>query len=153
MAITLSGVVTGAAQTGLTTPTYTVAAAQAPTSFGKQFIVSALGGTQTGVETHSGSNPFLINFIVPASYRGIQVNAIGAGTSRGYNTTKIRLLKGCVVDGVQNRRPLMIDVDVKVPPGADILDPESVRAALSFLIGVLNNQSSGYGDTVLQGVA
>lgn len=154
MAIALSGAVTGSAQTGLTSPTYTVAAAQAPTSLGKQFIVASLGGTQTGVEAHAGSNPFLINFIVPANYRSVQmINSSGVGVSRGMNVTSVKLLKGVSVDAANNKRNMMADLAIRVPPGADIFDPESVRAALSFFFGALYNQSAGFGDTVISGAS
>jgi len=154
MAINLSGAVTGAAQTGLTSPTYTVASAQAPTSLGKQYIVASLGGTQTGVEPHAGSNPFLINFVVPANYRSVQmVNSAGVGLSRGMNVTSVKVLKGVSVDGAANKRNALFDLQCRIPPGADVYDPESIRAAISFLIGVLSNQSAGFGDTVIAGAS
>jgi len=52
--------VTGGAQTGFTAPTYTLSVDTAPDINGKQHAVTALGGTQAGVTSHSVSNPFTV---------------------------------------------------------------------------------------------
>jgi hypothetical protein len=52
--------VTGAAQSGLTAPTYTLTADVAPAQNAKQYAVTALGGTQTGVISHSVAAPFTL---------------------------------------------------------------------------------------------
>lgn len=155
MAISLSGAITGGAQTGLTSPTHTWTAAQAPTPQGKQYICSTLGGTQPGVEVHSGSNPFLINFIVPASYRTARYNpTTGILSNPGKNVHKTLLHKGVSVDNAGlNKDRFEIEVQYRVPIGADIYDPESIRSALSALIGAMNNQSSGQGDTLITGAS
>lgn len=161
MAYNPSGVITGSAQTGLTSPTYTVAAAQAPTQLGKQVYVSALGGTQTGVEVHSGSRRFLANFVVPASWKtqreGNMSGSLGAVTGAmimsGFNTFNLLVLKGCAVDSIGNVRDMRVRLQVDLPVGADAFDPESVRAAMSFLVGLLSNQSAGIGDTLITGAA
>lgn len=50
MTIALSSPVTGGAQTGFTSPTYTLTADTPPAgSGGKQYAATALGGTQAGV--------------------------------------------------------------------------------------------------------
>lgn len=53
MAFTLTSPITGAAQTGFTTPTYTHVSDVAPEANGRQVAVTALGGTQTNVIAHS----------------------------------------------------------------------------------------------------
>ena len=61
MAISLTSPITGAAVTGLTSPTYTVAVDTPPNTWSKQWAVTALGGTQTGVDTSSSaSRPFTL---------------------------------------------------------------------------------------------
>ena len=63
--------VTGAAQTGLTTPTYTFVADVAPDANGKQVAVTALGGTQVGVTPHSVASPFTGTFVRPKSFKAL----------------------------------------------------------------------------------
>lgn len=58
MSFTLTSPITGAAQTGFTSPTYTLTSDLAPDNNGKQVAVTALGGTQVGVTTHSVAAPF-----------------------------------------------------------------------------------------------
>lgn len=145
--------VTGAAQTGLTSPTYTVAADQPPPGTrGKQYAVSALGGTQTGVEVNTIGNPFTFTYIGPVSPKGAPpVSSVsGQPLSTPRNTHKIIVRKGVeVVTGY--RYPLNATLTIDIPAGAEIKDPESIRAALSFLIGGLSQISSGLGDTTVTG--
>lgn len=122
--------------------------------------MSALGGTQTGVEVHSGSRRFLANLVVPASWKaqreGNTSGGVGFGVGTvmsGFNTFNLLVLKGCTVDSIGNIRDLRIRVTADLPIGADAHDSESVRAALSFAIGLLSNQSAGIGDTFITGAA
>jgi hypothetical protein len=39
--------------------------------------------------------------------------------------------------------------DLSVVAGADLVEPEDIRAALSLLIGSLTQQSAGLGDTLI----
>jgi len=71
MTISYTNPVTGAAQTGLTSPTYTLVADIAPDVNGRQWAVSALGGTQTGVRTHSASDPFTITVMRPKVFQSL----------------------------------------------------------------------------------
>lgn len=70
MTISLSSPVTGAAQTGFTSPTYTTAADAASVD-AKRYVVTALGGTQAGVNVHSISSPFLVEFRRPAAFKTV----------------------------------------------------------------------------------
>jgi hypothetical protein len=65
MAYSPTSPVTGAAQTGLTSPTYTLSTDVAPSINGKQHAITALGGTQTGVNSHSVAAPFTCTFVRP----------------------------------------------------------------------------------------
>jgi hypothetical protein len=64
MAIALTTPITGTAQTGFTAPTYTIAADTAPVINSKQWVVTALGGTQTGASASLVSSPFTIAVFV-----------------------------------------------------------------------------------------
>lgn len=58
VSISWSSPITGQPQTGLTNPTYTTITDTAPPGNpGKQVAVSALGGTQAGVNVHSVCHP------------------------------------------------------------------------------------------------
>jgi hypothetical protein len=39
-----------------------------------------------------------------------------------------------------------------IPAGTDTADPQNLRAALSLLVGSLNQQSAGVGDLFVNGV-
>lgn len=154
MSISLSSPVTGATQTGLTNPTYTVVADSSPNGQnGKQYAVSALGGTQTGVEIHSVSCPFTINFVRPASFKTLgPVNPVtGQLPSVPRNQFGAVVRKGIrVVDG-QPYVPAVGRLLLDIPAGADVNDPESVRAMISLLIGAANQLSASIGDLTVTG--
>jgi len=150
MSISLTSPVTGAAQTGFTSPTYTVVADTAPTSSGKQWAVTAIGGTQTGVRTHSASDPFTITFERPSNVRSAPIpNPItGVIGNVPRNTYKVRVRKG-VIPVVGQSPQVMLQTGVfDVPAGADLADPSNVRAGTSLMIGGMNQQSAGWGDTL-----
>jgi hypothetical protein len=44
---------------------------------------------------------------------------------------------------------MVLRCDLSVVAGADLVEPEDIRAALSFLIGSLSQVSSGLGDTLI----
>jgi hypothetical protein len=129
--------VTGAPEVGLTSPTYTLVADVAPAAHGKQYYVSALGGTQTGVEVSSLSNPFTMTFFKVASPKTLPaVNASGGLSSVPKNVFKWNVRKGLEVLSGQPRQVGLFELSMSLPAGADITDPESVRAAMSLLFGV-----------------
>lgn len=145
---------TGAPQTGLTSPTYTLSADVAPNSHSEQLAVTALGGTQTGVEAHSVSAPFTITMERPANFRQVgspnPVTGILGSVPRNVYTLRTR--KGVVPLAGQAYQTMLIETKISVPAGADSADPESVRAALSAHAGVLWDDSAGIGDVLINGV-
>jgi hypothetical protein len=152
MSFAPSSPVTGGAQTGLTSPTYTIAIDTAPSSNGKQYAVTALGGTQTGVEVSSTSNPFTITMFKVASPKSLPVlNPVtGVLSNVPKNTYKLIVRKGIEVMSGQPRQIQLVSMDIAVPAGADVQDPESVRAALSLAIGTLWANSAAIGDVLIQ---
>lgn len=153
MTISVSSPVTGSAQTGLTSPTYTVVADTPPSGVrGKQYAVSALGGTQTGVEANRVGQPFTWTYQAPATPRGAPPvsQTTGAPTSVPRNVHKVIGRKGvAVVTGYYAN--VNYTLEISVPAGAEINDPESIRAGLSNFIGTLSQISSGLGDTIVEG--
>jgi len=155
MSFTLTSPVTGGAQTGLTSPTYTIAADTAPTSAGKQYAVTALGGTQAGVDTSSTpSKPFTITLSRPTSLRALSAVDPVTGVLRSVprNVYTIRVRKGVLPLAGQAAVPMQIVTSIEVPAGADSADAANVRAALSLMIGSLNQISASIGDSVITGV-
>lgn len=146
--------VTGGAQTGLTSPTYTLTSMPAPIPNGKQFAVTALGGTQTGVTMHSVASPFTTTFIAPlvAKVLGVINSATGLLRSVPKNQYRVITRKGVTPLAGQPASVLLIDTTMSVPAGADLADPANVRAALALHIGALSQQSAGIGDTAVSGI-
>jgi hypothetical protein len=154
MSIAISSPITGGAQTGLTSPTYTVVPDVAPSINGKQVAVTGLGGTQTGVRTHAVSDPFTIAVFRPGAAKALPVpNPVTGryGTiPKNVYTTVIR--KGVNFAANQPPDTLQISCSVSVPAGSDAYDSANVRAAISALVGVLTQQSAGFGDLTVNGV-
>ncbi len=155
MSISWSTPITGSAQTGLTSPTYTTTTDTAPPGNpGKQVAVTALGGTQTGVTTHSVAAPFTLNFTRPATLRvlGSPSPVTGVIANVPTNTYKLITRKGVLPLTGQPFRTMNITTTIDVPAGADTADAQNIRAALSAHIGALTQQSAGFGDLTIAGV-
>jgi hypothetical protein len=154
MAITITSPVAGAAQTGFTSPTYTLTGDLAPDNNGKQNAVTALGGTQAGVTTHSVASPFTITAIRPKVFKSLgAINPVtGALKNVPRNVFKILTRKGVLPLAGQPYQTLLISTTIEVPAGSDTADAPNIRAALSAHIGSLTQQSAGIGDTSVSGV-
>lgn len=156
MSFTLTSPVTGGAQTGFTSPTYTLATDVAPTNTaGKQYAVTAIGGTQTGVDASSTpSKPFTITLSKPLNLRVLSAVDPVTGVLRSVprNVYTIRVRKGVTPLSGQAAVPMQIVTTIEVPAGADSADPANIRAALSLMIGSLSSISASIGDTVVTGV-
>lgn len=145
--------VTGLAQTGLTSPTYTHVADQSPSQRGKQYAVTVLGGTQPGVTPSSVSSPFTFAMFLPASFQGLgKPNPVTGLISRiPRNVYKINTRKGVLVLAGQPVQNMIITTTIEVPAGADLADAASCRAALSCHGGVISQVAAGIGDTIIIG--
>jgi hypothetical protein len=152
MAISLSSPVTGTAQTPFTSPTYTVIVDQAPDVNAKQWYVSALGGTQTGVRVHSAADPFTFSFWRDKIIKVLgQLGLNGQYADVPFNKYKAITRKGVLVALNQPSRPLIIRTEIECPAGAESYDSANMRAALAMHFGSLSQLSSGVGDTVTAG--
>lgn len=154
MAINFTSPVTGSAQTGLTTPTYTLSADVAPDINGRQQAVTALGGTQTGVRTHSASDPFTITSFRPKVFQALGKPNPTTGVIKYVPMNRFRVLtrKGVLPLAGQASVPAMIDTIFSVPAGSDTADSANLRAAMSLHFGALSQQSAGIGDTIVTGI-
>lgn len=155
MTVSLTTPVTGSAQTGFTSPTYTVVADSAAPPYSKQWAVTALAsGTAANVDYHGASDPFTIQFVRPQNLRSAPTpNAVtGQIPNSPRNVYSVIVRKG--VSPVSGVAPqvMVLRMDLAVPAGSDVVEPEDIRAALSLLIGSLSQVSSGLGDTLVTGL-
>jgi len=147
--------ITGAAQTGLTSPTYSFVADTAPDGVtGKQIAITSLGGTQSGVTTHSGGAPFTVTFAKPKQYKSLgkanpQTGVIG---SVPRNTYKLNTRKAVIPLAGQPPVVMMITTVIEVPAGADTYDAPNVHACVSAHLGALADNAVGLGDTVVSNI-
>jgi hypothetical protein len=90
----------------------------------------------------------------PAQFKllGVANPVTGVISNVPMNTFKVRVRKGVEVASGQNPKVLQAELKISVPAGSDVEDPESIRAALSCLIGALWGDSSGIGDTLVDGI-
>lgn len=152
MPFNLSSPVTGAAVTGLTSPTYTVVADSVP-GLTKSYYVSALGGTQAGVNAHTIGKPFTTSFKVPPT-----LFTPGVADASGVLRSPVRrnvythiTRKGAVPVVGQAPRICMIRTTIEVEAGAETVDPSELFAMLSLHYGSGTQQLNGIRDTVLTG--
>lgn len=153
MAISLTSPVTGSAQTGLTAPTFTVVSDASIPSNGKQWMVTALGGTQTGVLPHSISSPFTVSVFRPAVLKVLGIANPTTGLVAGSipkNKYSVLVRKGVKVNATQTSQMQFL-AHLDIPAGADTEDLLSVRAAISAAIGALNQLSVGLGEMAANG--
>lgn len=145
--------VTGSAVTGLTSPTYTMSADVAPASSGKQFAVTTLGGTQTGVRVHSVSSPFTVTwFRDPVARQLPPLDQNGALRNVPNVKNRLILRVGLLPLAGQAYRVGTIRVEYDIPAGADAADVAQLKAAVSCLGGVLNQHANDHYNTLVTGV-
>lgn len=148
--------VTGAPATSLTSPTYTLSADTPPnTGISIQKAVTAIGGTQSGVDTSSSvSRPFTITFSRPANFKTLpSVNPVTGVLPRvPMNEWTLLTRKG--VTPLTGQAPVIMTIrtTISVPAGADTADAPNVRAALSLHAGVLWEQSNEIDTSLTTGV-
>lgn len=144
---------TGAPGTGLTSPTYTLVADAPPAPNGKQWYVSALGGTQTNVTVSSVDKPFTLSVFRPAVFNRIPpVNPVTGVLPRVQrNVHKIITRKGGTPLAGQTPQIILIETSVSVPAGVETADFPALAASLSLHIGALWEQSNEWGDAQAAG--
>lgn len=154
MTMSITSPVTGQAQTGLTSPTYTHVADVAPDVNGRQYAVTALGGTQTSVVVHSVAAPFTVSFWRPKVMKilGTPNPVTGVVSNVTRNVYKVITRKGVLPLAGQPYQTMLVTTSIEVPAGSDTADSPNVRAALSMHFGSLVQTSAGAGDTVCSGV-
>jgi hypothetical protein len=153
MSITLSSPVTGGAQTGFTSPTYTIVQDTAVDSNAKRWIVTALGGVQTGVRAHSVSDEFSVTVVKPKIMKVIQAfsSLLPQSFKPVYNRYWLIVKKGGLPAAGLVSVPQIVRIPIDITAGVDSYDAPNMRALISLTVGVLNSISAGLGDTLQNG--
>jgi hypothetical protein len=153
MALSPTSPLTGGAQADLTSPTYTLVSDTAPNAHSKQWYVSALGGTQTGVTTHTVGSPFTLTVERPAQLRQIgSANPVtGVISNIPNNVYTVRVRHGATPAVDQSTRNVLVETRILVPAGTETYDTVNVQAAISLLVGALSDLSSSLGSTAETG--
>lgn len=145
---------TGGAQTGLTSPTYTYAVDLSPDPNSRQYVVTTLGGTQTGVRTSTAGDPFTFKLTKDRVYKALPpknpVN--GSYGNVPLNKTEFLFRKGLYIDSTSTVRVGNVRVSLELPAGSEQFDAVNVRALLSMAIGTLNEESADIGDSAVAGI-
>jgi hypothetical protein len=138
MSLAPASPIVGAAMTGLTSPTYTVTLDSPPNSHSKQYAVTAIGGTQTGVTIHSPSSPFILMLQRPAQFKQLaQVNPVtGKLMTVPRNTWRLLVVKGGLPMADQAPANIVFRAEFAIPAGVEINDTANLAALLSFLGGL-----------------
>lgn len=154
MAFAPASPVTGAAVTGFTSPTYTLTTDVAPNINGKQYAISALGGTQANVDVNSVSKPFTLSFFRPQTLKTLPSASPTTGIIKNVptNTYKLITRKGATPAANQANQVCRITTTIEVFAGVDTYEPEEVKAMLSLHFGVGYESAGDIADTVITGV-
>jgi hypothetical protein len=75
----------------------------------------------------------------------------GVLRSQPFNVWTCNVRKGVTPLTGQAPVTLLAQLKIAVPAGADQYDAANVRAAISLLVGALNQVSSGLGDSLING--
>jgi hypothetical protein len=145
--------ITGAAITGLTNPTYTLASDLAPDSNSRQYVITALGGTQTDVRASTAGDPFTLT-VRKQPYKSLParnpVNGSYGNVPR--NRVEMILRKGMEIDSDGTLQTGIFRLISELPAGCEQNDVANIRAAVSFLIGLLYEEADDYDDSLISGV-
>lgn len=146
--------ITGAAVTGLTSPTYTLSVDNvAANQNGVAYYVSALGGTQAGVRTHSVSSPFRAVFtrpLVPKTL-GTPNPSTGVIPQVPFNKYGFSLAKGLAVAANQPLYPAYFRGSFDIPAGAETFDVVNMAALFSCAGGLVNGNATSLYNLAITG--
>jgi len=148
MTIALTNI-TGTAQSGFTTPGYTVTSDIYPGGVnGRQYAITAITGTQAGVRSHSVSDPFTIAFTRPGNAKALQTPNPVTGRYGTVPKNSYSVIGRKGVNFAANQAPevALARSYWEIPVGSDSYDAPNIRALASAVIGALSQQSSGFGD-------
>lgn len=154
MPLTMTGAITGGAQTGFTSPTYTLTADLAMDVRSRQSVVTALGGTQAGVVAHSVNAPFTVTARRPLILKtllGAFLNGVTGQYSRvPYNEYVVLIRKAAQV-ALNQWFVNEWRITHRIAAGSETYDSANVRAGESLAVGFVNTNSAAMGDSLTTG--
>lgn len=141
MSINLAGPTAAVTTSQLTAATYTFVTDMAQDARSKVFVVSALGGTQTGVSAHTVDAPKQMIFKKPASFaQPSGYNQVSGRYGKvPKNTTRV-MFRGSAKVAANQWEGLPISMDIGVPAGAVSYDRANVEASVTAFIAGLWDQ-------------
>lgn len=143
MPINLTTAITGVVLNGFTAPTYTLTEDRGPNNWTKQSVVTALGGTQTGVRTHSPSDPFTISVSKQAQpVAAPKLGFNGVLGRLGRNKVSFLLRKGTIPLVNQAAQVSDLRIEVNTVSGAEVNDKANLAAMLSAGAALLNREAA-----------
>jgi len=146
--------VAGAVETSFSSPTYTLTSDTPPDINAKQYAITAVGGTQVGVTSHSVGSPFTHTMFRPKVLKVLgnpnPVTGIITGVERNVYSNLTR--KGVTVLAGQPINLSTMKSVIDLPAGSDTADAPNVKALQSCHIGILWESSNDIGDVSLSGV-
>lgn len=143
---------TGGAQTGFTSPTFTLVDDTAPAVNAKQKTVSAVSGTGTAT-ANTASKPFTATFYKPASVKALPApNPVtGLRGAIPNNQYKLVIRKGGYASADVPVTSI-VRLTFDIPAGMETYNSDEVKALVSFLVGLLNEESADISDTLITSV-
>lgn len=154
MAYSPTSPLTGLVVNGFTSPTYTLTSDRVPNGIvGSQWLVSALGGTQTGVTTHSVSSPFTVTVTRPNQLKALAAPNPLTGVVRNVprNVYKVLVRKGATPAADQSEEVAIMELNIRVPAGTDSYDSAELAAMLSLFGGFITDQKDEILDAMKTG--
>lgn len=145
--------ITGGAITGFTSPAYTQVDDVAPAVNARQKTVTALTGTQGSATANSLSRPFTSTFYKPAAPKALPAANPMTGMRGSIPNNQYKLIVrkgGFAAADVPVTAIARLTIDI--PAGMDSYNPDEIRALVSYLVGLLNEESADLADTLLTGV-
>lgn len=146
--------ITGATQSAFTTPTYTLAEDNLrPEPNTRQFVVTALGGTQTGVRAHTAGDPFS-TLVRKGPYKPTPTPNPVTGAYGQIPLNRVELLtrKGMKIDAAGTIRVGNLRVILELPAGSESNDAVNIKALICYAFGLLNEESQDYADSAIAGI-
>lgn len=139
--------------TGLTNPTYTLAADLAPDANSRQHVVTALGGTQTNVRASTAGDPFTVT-IRRSPYKALPAKNPVNGSYGNVPKNRIEVLvrKGLQIDSSDTIQVGNLRLIAELPAGCESNDEVNIRAAWAFMLGVLTEEAEDYVASLISGV-
>lgn len=144
--------ITGGTITGFTSPLFTTVDDTPPAINAKQKTVSAIS-TQGSATANTVNAPFTATFYKPAQLKALPPANPNTGLRGSIPANQYKLVirkGGDVASGVP--ATLVGRLTIDVPAGMETQSPDQVKSFVSFMVGLLNEESNDLAETLVTGV-